>query len=391
MKIAYISADPGVPVFGRKGNSVHVQEVIRAMLKRGASIHLFTTRTGGEIPEGFENVIVHKLPSLPKGDLATREAAALEVNGVLSEALEQFGPFDMVYERYSLWSVAGIQHANAHEIPGMLEVNAPLIDEQLAYRGLINHALAEEIAGTVFNLATAVLAVSEGVAGYARRYTLYPYRVHVVPNGINPERFPPDVEPSLPATAGIFTVGFVGTLKPWHGLPTLIEAFDRLHERDPRTRLLIVGDGSERERLERDVSDRELTEAVAFTGSVDPNEIPGLLASMDVATAPYPDDPEFYFSPLKVYEYMAAGVPCVASRIGQIETVIEHGVTGFLCRPGDPDDLAETLCGVRNQDRLRASVGARARSTAITQHTWQSAVERVFDLAVNRASAEKVR
>src|SRR5262249_53202779 len=82
--------------------------------------------------------------------------------------------------------------------------------------------------------------------------------------------------------------------------------------------LLIVGDGPERPRLEADLCARGLRELTQFTGSVDSDEVPGLLASMEVAVAPYPKLASFYFSPLKVYEYMAAGLPIVASRIGQL-------------------------------------------------------------------------
>src|SRR5213592_1134245 len=70
-------------------------------------------------------------------------------------------------------------------------------------------------------------------------------RVHLVPNGVDPERFRPDIPPALPAPLGIFTVGFVGSMKRWHGVPVLIDAFATLHERVPASRLLLVGDGPE--------------------------------------------------------------------------------------------------------------------------------------------------
>ncbi len=96
----------------------------------------------------------------------------------------------------------------------------------------------------------------------------------------------------------------------------MVEAFALLHARQPHTRLLIVGDGPEFEKLVADVTVRGLANATHFTGSVPSGEVAGLLAAMDVAVAPYPNLPQFYFSPLKVYEYMAGGLPVVASRIG---------------------------------------------------------------------------
>src|SRR5262249_49364347 len=154
--------------------------------------------------------------------------------------------------------------------------------------------------------AAVLLAVSDGVAAYLERYFETRGQVHVLPNGVDPARFPAGLRPSWPGPPGSFTVGFVGSLKPWHGLGTLAEAVALLSPGDPHVRLLIVGDGPGRESLEANLAARGLRGAAEFTGAVAPEEIPGLLASIDVAVAPYPKLPHFYFSPLKVYEYMAA-------------------------------------------------------------------------------------
>ena len=131
-------------------------------------------------------------------------------------------------------------------------------------------------------------------------------------------------------------------------------------------RLLVVGDGPERSQIEGDLAARGLREAVEFTGSVDPSEIPGLLASMDAAVAPYSNLRDFYFSPLKVYEYMAAGRAVVASRIGQLDGLIEHGVSGLLCTPGDSRELAECPAAVasRTGPARPARVGPPATACA---------------------------
>jgi glycosyltransferase involved in cell wall biosynthesis len=334
----------------------------------------------------LEAVSVHALPPILKGDCAVREQAALAANDALHLLLEREGPFDVVYERYSLWSFAGMEYARDTSTPGLLEVNAPLIDEQTQHRVLVDRIAAERVAVRVFAAATALLAVSVEVAAYLERYPGTSQRVQIVPNGVDPERFPADIAPSCPGLPGIFTVGFVGTLKPWHGLPTLVEAFARLHQRAANVRLLIVGDGPERLRLDADLGARGLSEASHLTGSVAPDQVPGLLASMNAAVAPYPDLADFYFSPLKVYEYMAAGLPVVASRVGQLAQLIRHEENGLLYPPGDAAALAAALERLHREPVLRQRLGRAARELVLRQHTWAAVARRILRFA-ERASA----
>lgn len=386
-RIAYVSSDLGVPIFGRKGCSIHAQEVLAALLRRGAEIELFSPRAEGPPSPGLGRMKIHSLELPPKGDPRAREQAALGLNENLRAALANAGPFTFIYERYSLWSYGAMEFARGSGIPGLLEINAPLIEEQAQYRVLIDRAAAERVAERAFEAATALLAVSQEVGSWLTKFRPAQGKVHVVPNGIRPERFPEALTAALAAAEGVFTVGFVGTLKAWHGLAVLVEAFARLHAYDTNTRLLIVGDGPEREKIAADIAARGLAEATVFTGTVAPERVPSLLASMDVAVAPYPQLENFYFSPLKVYEYMAAGLPVVASRIGQLQTLIEPDQTGLLVTPGDAGALATALERLRHQPELRARLGRAARQKVLTQFTWDAVVSRIFDLAKSKAGA----
>jgi glycosyltransferase involved in cell wall biosynthesis len=378
--MAYVCADRGVPVFGRKGSSVHVQELVRAFTKRGIRVELVVARTGGRPPEDLGGVRVHEIARSTDGE-GHCERSALAANAIFRAALEAMGPFDFIYERYSLWSTAGMEYARAKGVAGMLEVNAPLIDEHCRYRAPIERAAAERATEEVFSAATTVIVVSQAIVQYVERYGGRRECVYVVPNGVDPQRFSPNLTSSVPPGAGTCSIGFVGSLKPWHGVAALVEAFAFLHRHKRDIRLLVVGDGPERDSLMADLSARGLLGATHLTGAVPASRVPQLLASMDVAVAPYLACPDFYFSPLKVYEYMAAGLPTVASDIGQIAEVIDHEVDGLLCRPGDPAALSEALARLHADPSLGRRLGAAARKKMLEHHSWDGIAGRLLDLA----------
>ena len=386
MRVAYVCADRGVPVFGRKGCSVHVQEVIRALIAHGARVDLIAARLGGSAPEDFRQVRVHTLPAeLERAGTVAHEHACVRANIAVRRALDALGPLDLVYERYSLWSFAAMRWAQRSRIPGLLEVNAPLVDEQAAHRVLCDRDTAMRIAGRNFSTAHAVIAVSRQVAEWVQSFPTTEGRVHVIPNGVDPSRFKPAAHDRGFEGNGrnedLFTIGFVGTLKAWHGLPLLVDAFSELHAEHRRTRLVIVGDGPEGAALEERLRARNLQSAAVLTGAMDPRAIPTLLASMDVAVAPYSAKQPFYFSPLKVLEYMAAGLPVVASRVGQLEELIADRVNGLLYEPDDPRALAACVRRLRDSPELRQRLGAAARSAVEARYTWDVVIERSVTLA----------
>lgn len=385
-RVAYVSTDPGVPVFGRKGASVHVQAVVRELLRRGTEVHLVAARTGGELPRGLDGVVVHELPRITGEPGPERETSAQQSARAAADVLARLhhdAPLDLVYERYSLWSDGAMVWAREHGVPGVLEVNAPLVDEQAAHRVLVDRAGAEEIAARAFEAAASVVAVSAPVAQWVTERSSADGHVHVVPNGVDTTHVRPP-SGATPQRAG-FTVGFVGTLKPWHGVEVLLEAFARLARSDASTRLRIVGDGPQREALREQAIALGIIERVDLVGAVSPEEMPDELALMDVAVAPYPELPDFYFSPLKIYEYLAAGLPVVASDIGPCSQILDDGELGVLVTPGDVTELAAVLAGLRSDDRLRVELGQAGRQAAVTRHDWSLVVSRILTTVPSRA------
>jgi glycosyltransferase involved in cell wall biosynthesis len=387
MRAAYVCADSGVPVFGRKGASVHVREVVRALGRKGASVDVFALNRGEDPARDLPNARVHVFAANPCGPVAERERACLSANDDLREALDASGPFDLVYERFSLWSHAAMEWARDRAVPGILEVNAPLLEEQADHRELYDREAADRSSRRAFRAASAILAVSSPLAAYLDGFPEARGRIHVVPNGVDPARFA--AASRSQGTTGPFTVGFAGSLKPWHGLPVLVEAFGLFRSRHPDARLRIVGDGPGRAALEADLTRRGLRDAADLLGSVAHEEIPGHLASMDVAVAPHVKSAT-YLSPLKVYEYLAAGRAIVASRTRPLEEAIREGISGLLVPPGDAVALAAALERLHADPELRRRLGEAARADAVRRHSWDAVVERILEIARVPGKAEAV-
>lgn len=383
MRIAYVCCDSGVPVFGSKGCSVHVQEVLREFLRRGAKVDLFASRTGGGVPSDLLDVRLHLLPVPREGSVDEREQKTIASNAQLARALSEHGPYDLVYERFSLFAHAAMQWAHEQSTPGILEINSPLVEEQARYRSLIHVASAERSAHRAMAAAGAVVAVSKKIAEYVRRNAVPSRRIHVVANGVNAERFALSRVAREQRVQPAFTIGFLGTLKPWHGVNRLIDALGLMIDRGDGANLLVVGDGPQRTRLTELAASLPAGGAaqVEFTGAVPPAQVPELLARVDVAAAPYPQSDDFYFSPLKILEYMAAGLPTVASRVGQVTQLLEHERTGLLVPPGDDRALSDALLRLRRDDSLRQRLGAAARVAAESKHSWSAVVAKILAIA----------
>lgn len=365
MRLSYVCADPGVPVFGAKGASVHVQEMLRTFLRRGDQVEIVCVRTGGDPPADLGAVGVHPV--------ADDDAA-------IAALLSSLGHLDLVYERYSLRGRAGMAHAALLGVPGVLEVNSPLIDEQERHRTLDDRAAAESALREAVGHASTVACVSEPVASWVRDRTAAS-NVLVAPNGVDVTRMRPAAQPP----DGPFTVGFLGTFKPWHDLGTLLEAAALT----ARMRLLLVGDGPTREWCERRASEPDLAGRVVFTGTRPPHEIPDLLRSLHAGVAPAPPDSGGYFSPLKVLEYLASGLPVVATRTGPLEELVTDGHDALLVPAGDVTALAAALARLRDERALRVRLGAAARRTALGR-TWDALLARVIDHAGHAKSRRAV-
>jgi alpha-maltose-1-phosphate synthase len=370
MRVAYICADPGVPVFGTKGASVHVQEIIRAWRNAGAHVTVYCAREGSLRPADLRDLdVVEIRPATAEG--AARERVIENAARDLARQVVRDG-CGLAYERYSLFSTALSHVVLSLGVPAVLEVNAPLIEEQQLYRQLWNVGAAENALRSNAGIAGVVACVSSPVVEWVTG-RVPEARTLLAPNGVNVQRVGPR-GPHRPNPHHL-TVAFVGTLKPWHGVPILLDAVALANSMAGSDRqqwtARVIGDGPGRAALEARASGLGIR--AEFTGAVAPESVPELLGQCDAAAAPYPlpnAAQADYFSPLKVYEYMAAAMPIVASRVGQIPDILDDGRTGLLVPPGETAAFAQALLALGQDPGLRQELGANARAKAVQCFSW---------------------
>jgi glycosyltransferase involved in cell wall biosynthesis len=196
-------------------------------------------------------------------------------------------------------------------------------------------------------------------------------QIEVVPNGIDPVRF--ERLPQRPAAVDKVVLGFVGFVREWHGLDTVIAAMAA----DPATplELVVVGDGPAVPALRQQAAALGVADRVHIAGLVAHDAIPELVAGFDIALQPRV---VAYASPLKLFEYMAAGKAIVAPDQPNIREVLVDGVTALLFDPAEPDSMWTAIRRLAADPPLRGRLGAAA-STEVARHayTWRANAERV--------------
>jgi len=418
VRILYLCPDLGIPVLGRKGASVHVRELIAAFGRAGHSVVLaapLLNKSPWEEPAKLESRLLH-MPPAPavvsafyalkafNETLGTEDSLPGELRRILYDRdlaaqlmrrFENHAP-DFIYERASLYSTAGVLLARELGRPLIVELNSPLSLEQATYRATGLGDLAARAERWALSHSDAVLAVSSPLRDYAVSFGAEPDRVHVVPNGVDAELFKPaEPDPDVRKRWGLdddSVLGFVGGLRPWHGVEVMPTLLERLAQRHPNLRLVIAGDGPLRGELERDLRERGLARNAVFTGWLAHEEVAALVRQFDVALAPYSrPDHDFYFSPLKLFEYMACGVAVVAAALGQIEEIVRDGETGLLYPPGEQDALLAACDRLLTDPDLRRRLGWVAAKEIHNHYTWDHNAERVVELARHLMAARGTR
>ncbi len=349
LRIAQVCADRGIAPGGTKGAAQHLRGVAAGMTTLGQHVESFTARP----VEGTFPVAIRPL-------------------GELSSAVD----FDVVYERSSLGHRGGLEHARALGVPFVLEVNAPLVDEASAHRpdtvGADDRAIEMEL------LASADLVIT--VAGELSRWVAARRTGPILtqPNGFEPSWFSWADQPIRVAAHAPYPLVFLGHPKPWHGADRIVPLLRELARTGHRPRTLVIGGGPGAMRLAADAEQVGLRDQVVVTGALPPEEASRRLADAVIGLAPYPTRSPFYFCPLKVIDYLAAGLAIASTDQGDIADLV--GDAGIVL--DDPDDdraLADAVRLLLDDGDRRIAMSLDGRRRATEQMTWTQVAANTLD------------
>jgi glycosyltransferase involved in cell wall biosynthesis len=363
----------------KDGQCVHVGEIVTALRRLGHDVVVVGpgmtdgTKFGGEV--GLIATLKRRLPKAAYEGLEL--GYGMLAAGRLAREARTHGA-EMIYERYNLHLSAGASVARRLRLPFLLEVNAPLAHERAAFGGLGLPRLARWSESRVWRAADAVFTVTNELADMIVAAGVPRARVYVRPNGVDTDRFEGLLAPELAKAAlglgGKRVVGFVGFVREWHGLDRMV---DWLAERAPEDVILcLVGDGPARGALESRARTKGVGARFHVTGIVGRQDLPTWLTAFDIALQP---DVVPYASPLKLVEYMAAGLAIVAPDRPNIREILTDKVEALLVAPPKVPDAVERLLA---DACLRSRLGAAARAAVPARGlTWEANARQIATVA----------
>ena len=372
---------------GDGAEGVHINEMVEAFRELGHTVHCCCPPSAKR-PPGLTMGMTGTASAKSQGwigwtRIAFRQSLELAYNAVslarISRELKQFRP-DLIYERYSCYHVAGARASRTHKVPFILEVNSTYTG-RFNRRQLAFPKTAARLESFALHQAKVVAVVSRPLKECVQDRGIPSERIVVTPNAVNDRVIrslqldPQAIRGQLGIDQDAVVIGFVGSLRQWHGVDMLMRAIPQVVQRVPNAVFLIVGSGE----LESDLKELhrkpELENRLILTGGVPHSKVYEFIASMDIGLMPHSNQ---WGSPMKILEYMALGKLCIAPRIAPIEEIVQDGVTGILFPEGNESAFIEAMIKACLHYDTRVRVGQNAKDYVLANRRWSDNVRIVL-------------
>ena len=298
------------------------------------------------------------------------------------EAIAAFQP-DIILAREDAYCVSIVQAARSSKVPIVTYADVPV-----AYETRMFHSakrwhppfVVEAIERWWLKQSQAVITPSHPAAEQLKKYGLA-VPIHVSANGVNPESFPATnleqkrrarLALGLPSNATI--IGFQGSFRTFHGIDLLRDMILATAARHD-VHWLLIGDGPERSELQKDIAGRS---QATFLGLQPPGRMGDLTSLFDIAVSTHTFiEGSFYFCPLKILEYAAAGCAVLASAQGDIPRLLDAGRVGIVIDNPAPTAWIAALIELLDNPQRVGELGRCARDFVLGEFTWRHSAERI--------------
>jgi glycosyltransferase involved in cell wall biosynthesis len=293
----------------------------------------------------------------------------------------------MVWERHDLFPGPGKRLADKLGVPLVLCVDAPVVWEARKWgilRPFWGNWLEKNIEAKSIAAADLVCCVSEEVRDKVISLGVSKEKVIVSHNRVDSHLFNPSVDGSEVMERyklnDKIVIGWIGSFRAFHGLDTVVHAFKKIHNRFSNAVLMLVGDGSEYEKIKTLAASLGLQDHVILTGRQPITAIPAYIKNFSIGLVSANSASGFHYSPLKLREYLAMGKPVIAPRAGDIPSLFKDGEDIILYEAGDADSLAKQLERLIEQPQLREALEKKAVQYFESEGTWLTEMKKVCDI-----------
>jgi len=367
----------------KNGVATQVNHLVHQLAKQGMEVTVLAADVTDGISGRIEHLGIREFNEFDNG-LNPRNLLlpALSLNGKIA-ALRRRKPIDVLHFHDSLAFAALRPLTALAGIPTVFTVHSLYITRpesspyppRVARKYRIANRSALKHASRVICISTDTMQRAAQLAGDSGRLLM-------ISNFIDLPRPAGRKKPPLPAKSS--TCIFVGTLSPIKGVHHLLPAFARVIARHPRTSLLLVGDGSEKQRLEALAVEMGIEKKIKFVGRVAQEQTAAWYRKAGILVLPSLDEAQG----IVVLEAFVYGLPVVASRIGGIPDMVKDGWNGLLVPPGDAEALAAAICRLLEKKTFWKSCALNARETSL-RFSWDEGIHRIIAVYQTLAAASK--
>lgn len=368
---------------------VHIMEIVKALTKLNNQVDIVSP-TGIKTSDSSQNVLTvskstrwHSFLSKCLPEICF-EFAEIIYNLSAKRKLEillQEKKYDFIYERYAIFSWAGVKAAQKYKIPIILEVNYTSFTPLVRKRNMLLKPFAHWIDKKTFSSVDGFVAVSTHLKNHLIQLGINSERIIVLTNAADSDKFNSSLTGEVirkrHSLGNKIIIGFVGGFYPWHGLDLLLDCFTELKHKVTDVCLLLIGDGPTKEKIRLRTRKLQLENDVLFIGKVPSEQLPEYIAAFDITVMPDSND---YGSPMKIFEYMSMSKPVIAPRLGPLEDGIKDGIEGILFEKGNKEALLQAIISLIENKQLRLDMGRAGRENVLKHHTWIKNTESILGL-----------